>query len=95
MKQEIFSQLPKYTNTYLKSSEDLEAVKKRYTDMGIDIVNDRDSLSWNARLPEGWMEKGDGGYWINVYDERGKLRFSYFVKQCIYEYDTFVSFEKE
>lgn len=89
----MLSQLPKYTNSWRKSPEDLESVRKQYTDMGIEIVEDRDELSWNAKLPEDWFEKGDGGYWIETYDNKGKLRFSYFVKHCIYEYDTFVRFE--
>lgn len=32
-------------------------------------------------LPEGWTEKANGHYWVDLLDENGNERFSMFVKR--------------
>ena len=83
--------LPKFKSSY-HHEDDVEYVRKRYEEMGIKILEDRDELTWRVEFPEGWSEDFDGVYWVNVYDESGKERFAYFCKQCFWDYDMFVHF---
>ena len=84
--------LPKYSNSHRHDEENAEFVRRKYEEMGIKIIEDRDELSWHVEFPEGWSQNSDGGYWVNSYDESGKERFTCFWKQCFWEYDTFVRF---
>ena len=82
--------LPKYASSF-HHEEDIETVRKKYEEMGIKILKDRDSLTWQAEFPDGWSVDYDG-YWTNVYDKSGKKRFTFFCKQCFWDYDMFVRF---
>jgi len=84
--------LPKFKHS-CHHEDDIEFVRSKYEEMGIKILEDRDELSWRVEFPEGWSEDSDGGYWVNVYDESGEERFSYFCKQCFWDYDMIVHFK--
>ena len=83
--------LPKYGSSF-HHVEDIEAIREKYESLGIDILEDRDELTWRVSFPDGWTQDSDGGYWINVYDKSGKERFIYFCKMCFWDYDMFVRF---
>ena len=85
-----------WSGTYtLDKIKDIEAVKKFYTDLGIELLEirhispaigpERDEIS--AYFPDGWAEKGDGqSPWVTIINEKGEQLFSMFVKKAPWDY---------
>lgn len=83
--------IDKYT---LENAGDIEAIKKFYTDKGIEIVDvehidpaigpERDEI--NAYFPEGWNIISAGGPWVDVIDKNKNVKFSMFVKKAPWDY---------
>ena len=71
-----------------------EYTRKKYEEMGIEIVKDAGLQDYEVVLPNGWTKKHDGGYWSKVCDEKDRQRMSIFMKSAIYDSDSFVNFEQ-
>lgn len=67
--------------------------REKYEKMGILIVNETNDLQYEAIMPENWTVQPAGNYWIHVYDDKYRLRFSIYKKDEDYDRDYFVRFK--
>lgn len=93
---EGFDDTDRYDKDYtVNTVKDIEAVKKFYTDLGIEILEiehiapsigpERDEII--AYYPDGWEEKGDGqSPWVSVFNEKNEEVFEMFVKKAPWDY---------
>lgn len=76
----------------IETKNNQEYTKQQYEKMGIKVIEEYDDLMFSVELPEGWETKSDGGYWVNVTDDKGRERISYFYKGCPWDRDAFSNF---
>lgn len=84
--------IPKYfesPNDFLRGyGAEPEKTEEYYKAFGIEITGEDGELFYIVKLPEGWKMKNDG-YWVNVYDDKDRTRFTFFVKLCPWDTDAF------
>lgn len=79
--------VPKHLSKTYDSEEYLEHM---YREAGITILDEYDSLFFNVVLPDKWRIEKDG-YWNDVIDETGTVRFHFFYDSKFYDRDAFVN----
>ena len=65
------------------SKEDFEILGFVFEEVG-------DEVLYQAKLPEGWTAKTDGGYWTTFFDQKGRKRGESFYKGAFYDRDGYM-----
>lgn len=90
------TQLPIYASkindkSFWKKEDSKELVKKKYKEIGIEIINEENDLFYNVKLPENIKLKStESNYWTNLIDNNGKELGSIFYKAVFYDRDAFI-----
>lgn len=90
------TQLPIYASKindkrFWEREDSKELVKKKYKELGIEIINEENDLFYNVKLPENIkLKPTESNYWTNLIDNSGKELGSIFYKAVFYDRDAFI-----
>lgn len=68
--------------------------KETFEALGFKFEDVHDDVLYQAALPEGWTIEHDGGYWTDLFDEKGRRRGNYFYKGAFYDRDGHMSLNR-
>lgn len=74
---------------FRKEYDSEEYLLKVYSDFGIKVLGEYDSLFYDIILPKNWTIKRDG-YWNKVIDDNGNTKIEFFYDSKFYDKDAYV-----
>lgn len=80
---------------HVMKENNIEYTKRKYEEMGIQIVGVYNDLFYLVELPKGWkIRETDHSMWKEVVDDHDRKRISFFYKGTFYDRDAFDNFER-
>ena len=94
------TQLPIYANTIngkyysFEKENTKEAVREKYKEIGIEIINEENDLFYNVKLPKNLkLKSSESNYWTYLINNEGKELASIFYKAVFYDRDAFINID--
>lgn len=89
-------QLPIYASKikeerFWEKEKSKELVKKKYQEIGIEIINEENDLFYNVKLPENLkLRSTESKYWTELVADYGEKLADIFYKAVFYDRDAFI-----